>query len=62
MKGEKVDLNSIKASVTEEMKNVGKRAEKFGKEAATAVSEKSERHGKRCKEFFQKEAAVVSVM
>ena len=33
MKGEKVDLNSIKASVTEEMKNVGKRAEKFGKAA-----------------------------
>lgn len=41
MKGEKVDLNSIKASVTEEMKSVSKRAEKFGKEAAGTISEKA---------------------
>ncbi len=41
MKGEKVDLNSIKASVTEEMKSVGKRAEKFGKEAGAVVTEKA---------------------
>jgi phage shock protein PspC (stress-responsive transcriptional regulator) len=33
MKGEKVDLNSIKNSVMEEMKGVQSRAEKFGKEA-----------------------------
>jgi len=41
MKGEKVDLNSIKASVAEEMKSVSKRAEKFGKEAAGTISEKA---------------------
>lgn len=41
MKGEKVDLNSIKASVMEEMKGVGKKAEKFGKEASSVVSEKA---------------------
>lgn len=41
MKGEKVDLNSIKNSVVEEMKGVGKRAEKFGKEASSVVSEKA---------------------
>jgi phage shock protein PspC (stress-responsive transcriptional regulator) len=41
MKGEKVDMNSIKASVMEEMKGVGKKAEKFGKDASTVVTEKA---------------------
>ena len=41
MKGEKVDMNSIKASVMEEMKGVGKKAEKFGKDASSVVSEKA---------------------
>ncbi len=41
MKGEKVDMNSIKASVVEEMKGVGKKAEKFGKEASSTISEKA---------------------
>ena len=41
MKGEKVDMNSIKASVVEEMKSVGKKAEKFGKDAAGTVNEKA---------------------
>jgi phage shock protein PspC (stress-responsive transcriptional regulator) len=41
MKGEKVDMNSIKASVMEEMKGVGKRAEKFGAEASTVIAEKA---------------------
>jgi phage shock protein PspC (stress-responsive transcriptional regulator) len=41
MKGEKVDMNSIKASVVEEMKGVGKKAEKFGKEAASTINEKA---------------------
>jgi phage shock protein PspC (stress-responsive transcriptional regulator) len=40
MKGEKVDMNSIKASVMGEMKGVGKKAEKFGKEASALVTEK----------------------
>ena len=41
MKGEKVDMNSIKASVMEEMKGVGKKAEKFGKDASAVVTEKA---------------------
>ncbi len=41
MKGEKVDMNSIKASVVEEMKGVGKKAEKFGKEASAVISDKA---------------------
>ena len=41
MKGEKVDMNSIKASVMEEMKGVGKKAEKFSKEASGVISEKA---------------------
>jgi len=41
MKGAKVDMNSIKASVMEEMKGVGKKAEKFGKEASAAVTDKA---------------------
>jgi phage shock protein PspC (stress-responsive transcriptional regulator) len=41
MKGEKVDLNSIKNSVVGEMKGVGKRAEKFGKEASSVITDKA---------------------
>jgi phage shock protein PspC (stress-responsive transcriptional regulator) len=41
MKGEKVDMNSIKNSVMEEMKTVGKKAEKFGKEAGSVIGEKA---------------------
>ncbi len=40
MKGEKVDLNSIKNSVVGEMKEVQQRAEKFGKEAKSIAEEK----------------------
>lgn len=45
MKGEKVDLNSIKNSVMEEMKGVQKRAEKFGQEAKTFAEEKGQQLG-----------------
>ncbi len=41
MKGEKVDMNSIKNSVVEEMKGVGKKASSFGKEASATISEKA---------------------
>ncbi len=41
MKGEKVDMNSIKASVVGEMKGVGKKAEKFGKDASSVITEKA---------------------
>ncbi|MCW3093409.1 MAG: PspC protein [Ferruginibacter sp.] len=40
MKGEKVDLNSIKNSVVGEMKGVQQRAEKFGQEAKAFAEEK----------------------
>ncbi len=40
MKGEKVDINSIKNSVMEEMKGVKERAEKFGAEAKAYAHEK----------------------
>jgi phage shock protein PspC (stress-responsive transcriptional regulator) len=41
MKGEKVDMNSIKNSVMEEMKGVGQRVEKFGEEAKEFATDKS---------------------
>jgi phage shock protein PspC (stress-responsive transcriptional regulator) len=40
MKGEKVDLNSIKNSVVEEMKGVKERVTKLGKEAGSIAKEK----------------------
>ncbi|MEO8769731.1 MAG: PspC domain-containing protein [Ferruginibacter sp.] len=45
MKGEKVDMNSIKNSVVEEMKGVQQRAEKFTKEAKTFAQDKSKTFG-----------------
>ena len=41
MKGEKVDMNSIKNSVVEEMKGVGQRVQAFGEEAKTFAQEKT---------------------
>jgi phage shock protein PspC (stress-responsive transcriptional regulator) len=49
MKGEKVDMNSIKNSVVEEMKGVQQRAEKFGKEAGEVVGEKGKMMGSEIK-------------
>ena len=45
MKGEKVDLNSIKNSVVEEMKGVQQRAEKLGHEARAFAEEKGKTIG-----------------
>ena len=45
MKGEKVDMNSIKESVKEEMKGFHQRAEKFGKEAKEYAQEKGKAVG-----------------
>lgn len=45
MKGEKVDLNSIKNSVMGEMKGVQQRAEKFGQEAKAFAEEKGKTIG-----------------
>ncbi len=49
MKGEKVDMNSIKNSVMEEMKGVQKRAEKFAKEASAVAGEKGQQVGSEIK-------------
>ena len=40
MKGEKVDMNTIKDSVVEEMRGVQQRAQKFGKEIVDTASDK----------------------
>src|SRR5204862_574747 len=45
MKGEKVDIDSIKNSVMEEIKGVQQRANKFGKEAAGFTQEKGKAMG-----------------
>ncbi len=45
MKGEKVDMNSIKESVVEEMRGVQQRAQKFGKEAVNVASERGKVFG-----------------
>jgi phage shock protein PspC (stress-responsive transcriptional regulator) len=42
MKGEKVDMNSIKTTVMSEMKGVESRLKEFSKEATTVAKEKSE--------------------
>ena len=45
MKGEKIDMNSIKNSVAAEMKGVHERAVKFGKEAASVAGERGRSFG-----------------
>ena len=45
MKGEKVDMNSIKNSVAAEMRGVQERAQKFGKEAVAVANEKGKAFG-----------------
>ena len=51
MKGEKVDLNSIKNNIASEMKGVGERVTKFGKEAADLATETGKQFGVRGKQF-----------
>ncbi len=45
MKGEKVDMNTIKNSVVEEMKGVQERVQKFGKEAVNVANERGKVFG-----------------
>ncbi len=54
MKGEKVDLNSIKESVKEEMKGFQQKAEKFGKEAGAFVNEKAKTISAEAQSFTRK--------
>lgn len=46
MKGEKVDINTIRESVLKEMKDVGERMNRFGKQAGKMAAEKGEELGK----------------
>lgn len=55
MKGEKVDLHSIKNSVVGEMKEVQQRAEKFSKE----VQQSAEKFGKEATSFAEEKGKVV---
>ena len=59
MKGEKVDMNSIKNSVVEEMKGVQQRAEKFGKEARAFAEEKGKTMGAEMKTVARRSRQVV---
>lgn len=54
MKGEKVDLNSIKNSVVEEMKGVQQRAEKMGREARIIAEAKSKAMGAEAATFARR--------
>lgn len=54
MKGEKVDLNSIKNSVMEEMKGVQQRAEKMGREARIVAEAKSKVIGAEAASFARR--------
>lgn len=54
MKGEKVDLNSIKESVKEEMKDFQQRAEKIGKEASAYAKDKAQAITEEAKNFSRR--------
>ncbi len=54
MKGEKVDLNSIKNSVVEEMRGVQLRAEKMGREARVMAEAKSKALGSEAASFARR--------
>ena len=51
MKGEKVDLNSIKNNITNEMKGVEERVKKFSHEATAFAAETGKRFSSRGKNF-----------
>ena len=51
MKGEKVDLNSIKNNISNEMKGVGERVSKFGKEATAFAAETGKQFTAKGKQF-----------
>ncbi|MDQ2753138.1 MAG: PspC domain-containing protein, partial [Bacteroidota bacterium] len=51
MKGEKVDINSIKNNITNEMKGVGERVTKFSKEATVFATETSKQFTSKSKQW-----------
>ncbi len=54
MKGEKVDVDSIKNSVMEEMKTVGKKAQTYGSEIGSTVTQKANAMADDVKTFAKK--------
>lgn len=58
MKGEKVDMNTIKESVVEEMKGMQQRVQKMGKEVSTVVTEKSKVFGSEATAIARKNSNV----
>jgi phage shock protein PspC (stress-responsive transcriptional regulator) len=59
MKGEKVDLNSIKNSVVKEMKEVGERVGKLGAQAGEAAKEKGSDMGKEFQQAAKKSSGIL---
>lgn len=59
MKGEKIDLNSIKNSVVEEMKGVTERVTKLGKEAGTIAKERGGEIGKEMQHAAKRTSGVL---
>lgn len=59
MKGEKVDMNSIKTTVMSEMKVVENKIKEFGKEAETVAKEKSEAISREVKQNWNKSTGII---
>lgn len=59
MKGEKVDMNSIKSTVMSEMKGVENRLKEFGKEAESVAKEKSADMAKEVKQGWNKSTGII---
>ncbi len=58
MKGEKVDLNSIKNTIQQDMQGFGERAQQFGKEMGTKAQEIGVKLGEQGKQFSKEAGAV----
>ena len=59
MKGEKVDLNSIKNTIQKDMEGFGERAKEFGKEVGERAAEIGTTIGGKTKEFSSEAKPVV---
>ena len=59
MKGEKVDLNSIKNTIQKDMEGFGERAKEFGKEVGDRAAKMGSEIGQRGKQFTSEAGGVV---
>ena len=59
MKGEKIDLNSIKNTIQKDMEGFGERAKEFGKEVGEKAAEIGSTIGERSKQFSAEAGGVV---